>query len=107
MIIANETRRGFIRDTTLAAFVFMETPLGFNPKSKGDAFVTPGCHLKTAETEGGPGTGREWPKHFGRLTEIDKAADVVTVLGKKCMADDGQWVWIGSQVEYETVWRCD
>lgn len=104
MIIPNETRRGFIADPLLAAFVFMETPFGTPkaPKSEHDAFMTPGCNVKSEEMAG---LGRP-PKYFGKLAEIDKDADVVTVMGKE-MPGEPAFVWIGTLAQYASIWRCD
>lgn len=104
MIIVNETRRGFIMDARLVWHVSEHTPSTspINPKSERDAFLTPGCNLKSIERRG----AFQPPKYFGVLAEINAENDTVCVMGKP-MPGERLFVWIGTQAEYDRVWRCD
>ena len=85
------------RDRVAYREQWLDTPMASpKGKSRDEAFVIPGCHVKSKERrDDGP-----WPKYFGKLTKISD--DGVVVIGK-----DDLFVWTGSEPAYHSLWECD
>jgi len=86
------------RDRDAFKEAWLDTPVSSpKGKSRDEAFMTPGCHVKSKERrDDGP-----WPKYFGKLTKISDDSEVV-VIGK-----DDEFVWTSDLVDYHSLWECD
>lgn len=76
----------------------LEKKLG-RPCTEQEAFVEPGCCVKSKENE------RGMPKWHGRLKEYSDEKCVVAAHGGA--TTNPRFVWEGTSVAYEHYWRCD
>lgn len=80
---------------------YLDTPMGL-PKglTEDQAFMTPGCCVKTRETSG------HWPVMTGKLVDLNMERDRVLVRGHGDVVSP-RFVWEGTVRDYRRVWRCD